>query len=474
MNKPSLGIEIGERYLKLVAARPVIAKNAVSLEFAVEPITGLANDLISGKISSFLQRSKFKPKSTTICIPRNMLTVKTLQLPTRDPKESEQMIELHLGRLVPYKKEEILFGHRFLGVNPTGYSTEMLGIVRRDTIRRQCAIVEAAGLSADNIVLSSYGSWQWLLGNFKNDINDKDLYMLLDVDTTFIDMIIFSSSQLLFSRTINIESGQGVLGAPDSGKIINDIKQSLIVFYNEAIHKKPSNIFISGSTSVAGFKEKINTELGMTVKDVPSPVSKYETRAAQGLIPQDISLNAVSELVLEDNPNRISFVLPEAQIRKSLKEKTKELVVLGALLVFLFMSVMAFFVTRLHARQSYLARLNRQSGTIEESVGVMITQATKIEFIKEFLYLKKEPLAIMQELQKVTPNKIAITYIALDSSYNMTLRGEGEQLSDVFDFTTLLEKSPYFINVVTKRTRTKRVKEREITDFEITLDSSIK
>ena len=472
--KPSLGIEIGERYLKLVAARPAAAKQGGWLEFGAYPISNFQDGEISKIISSFLQKTKFKARSAAICIPRNMLTVKTLQLPTRDSKESEQMIELHLGRLVPYKKEEIIFGHQFLGTNATGYGTEMLAIVRRDTVRRQCNIVEAAGLSVDKMYLSSHGAWQWVMDNFHTEMEEKDLYLLLDVDYSFVDLVIFSSKALLFSRTIAIDPAKEGLNTYDLAKLINEIKQSLIIFYNEAMHKKPAGIFIAGSSVITGLRAKIENEFNLPVKEVPSPVSKYSPSSGGANLPKDISLSAVSELVLEDNPNRIAFVLPEVQIQRSLKEKTKELLILGTLLIYFFTAVMAFFVLKLGVKQAYLNKLTRESAVIEENVGVMIGQARKIEFIKDFLYIRKEPLALLQELQKLTPVKIAINYISMDVSYNMTLRGEGEQLSDVFAFTTVLEKSDYFENVATKRTRTKRVKDKEVTEFEITLNSSIK
>jgi hypothetical protein len=297
--------------------------------------------------------------------------------------------------------------------------------------------------------------------------------MLLDVDHSFIDLIIFSAEQLLFSRTIAIGPAKAGPLAPDMPKLINEIKQSLIVFYNEALHKKPAGIFIGGAV-VAGLREKIEGEFNLPVKDVPTPYSKYASGGRGLEIARDISLDAVSELVLHDNPDRISFVLPEAQIRRTLKERSRKLLILGTLLIYFFSAIMAFFVIRLLVKQSYLNSLNAQSAAIEESVGVMIGQVKKIESIKDFLYIRKEPLALLQELQKVTPQKVAVNYIGIDTAYNMTLRGEGAELSDVFDFTTTLERSPYFENVVTKRTRTKRVKDREVTDFEITLNSSIK
>jgi Fimbrial assembly protein (PilN) len=104
---------------------------------------------------------------------------------------------------------------------------------------------------------------------------------------------------------------------------------------------------------------------------------------------------------------------------------------------------------------------------IEADVGELIGQSKKIEFIKAFIYTRKLPLALLYELQRIVPKEIAVNFISIDELNNVILRGQGVQLSDVFKFVTTLEGSIYFDGVSTKYTRTKKVKDRELTDFEI-------
>jgi len=47
------------------------------------------------------------------------------------------------------------------------------------------------------------------------------------------------------------------------------------------------------------------------------------------------------------------------------------------------------------------------------------------------------------------------------------------QLADVFRYVSVIEGSKYFKDVSTKYTRSKKVKEKEITDFEISFQPEV-
>lgn len=468
--KPSLSVEISQNYLKMAVVRP----QSPSPEFITEAITGLSDREISDLVSKEMRRMKLKSVETKLSIPRNMATVKNLHLPSKDPKEIEQMINLHIGRLVPFKKEEILFGHQFLGVDNLGYADEMLAIVRQDIARRPHRILESAGVPVDRIILSSYGAWQWTLANCKEPLDKNELYLLLDIDWSFADLIIFNTRNLLFTRSIAVEIGESGIQYAESAKLINEIKQSLIIFYNEALNKKPASIFVSGSEAAQALKGKIEGEFDMSVKYTPAPASKRTLEETlKRKIPKNISLSAVCEFACEDNPNRILFGLPEIEIRKSFKEKTRELAMLGTLLICLLALTLGFFLGRFYIKQAYFKDLKHQNELVRESVGEILDKAKSIEYAKEILSSRKIPLTSLLALQKLISPKIAVSYIIVEEDGKITIRGQGAQLSDIFEFIASLEKSEYFKGAATKYTRSKKVKDKEITDFEIGMSSAI-
>jgi hypothetical protein len=111
--------------------------------------------------------------------------------------------------------------------------------------------------------------------------------------------------------------------------------------------------------------------------------------------------------------------------------------------------------------------LNERNKAVEKDIVALVSLSKRLETVRSFSYLQKIPLILVSEIYKITPPEIAVTLISVDESYNITLRGQGTQLSDVFKFITSLENSPYLKDVQTKSTRTRKVRDRDVTDFEL-------
>lgn len=459
-----IALEIGDKNLKLAAAKAAGQEN--SLECFVKPIQGLKDEEIVKVLKDTLSKSGWKTKSIVINLPRNLVTMRNLHLPSQDPEEISQMIDLHVGRIVPYKKEEISFDHFSLRTDSLGYTAQMLAIVHNDVLKRYQKITQDAGLEMDNIFLSSYGVWQWVSNKFKAEINSNDLYLLLDIDSSYTDFIIFNKDNVLFSRTLAFEI-KDIIANSELNKFIGEIKQSLLIFHkNESINKKPSAIFISGA-SEDSVNNAVKKEFDVPVHMVANPIADKEKLKSLG-IPADVSLTAIADLALEDKGKRLSFALPEMIIKRSLKEKTRDLTILGILLFYAFTIVMAFVWGGQYNKQFYLKRLIQRNKLIGLDIGNLVDQYKKAEFVKNFLYERNMPLLVLNEIEKLVPPELIINNILVEQGRLVTLRGQGTKLSDVFKFVTTLENSRYFIDVTTKYTRTKKVKDREITDFEIT------
>lgn len=464
----SLALEISKQYLKIVANAPAINKQNV-FKCVVENIASLTDDQIAARITEILRREKLKPRIIYVSIPRDFVTVRNLHLPSQDNQEITQMIELHIARVVPYKKDEIVFTYKLSGMDEMGYARVILGIIQIDALRRQAKILGKSGYYADNVILSSYESLQWILKSCSTEINQNDLYAILDVDSGFTDFIVFSKTAgLMFTRSIPV-GANSVAAKDDVGlmKLLGETKQSLIIFYNEAINKKPLKIFLTGARVIDNLAKAIENEMSIPVKLVPVSYGLGPLRAAKFDIPQDASMAAVSQLSVDKGSQSMNFVLPELQIKKALKEKAKDLIIIGSASLYLLCIICAIFWGRLYKQQAYLAKLKTRLGVIGIEAEDLIGQLKQTEIIKTCLYSRQIPLAIMSALQKAIPQEIAISSLGIDEKETITLRGQAVQLSDVFRFITSLEEAKVFNDIQTKYTRKRKMKEREITDFEL-------
>ncbi len=463
----NVAVEINKQYLKVVAVESG-ANQQNTFNCIVESVVSLTDDQIAAKLTDILRREKLRPHAIYVSLPRDFVTVRNLHLPSQDNQEITQMIELHIARVVPYKKDEIVFTYKLSGMDEMGYARVILGIIQIDALRRQANIIEKVGYFADNVILSSYEPLQWVLKSCTEDITQNDLYAILDVDSAFTDFIVFSKQGLLFTR--NIPVGANPIAAKDDVglmKLLGEAKQSLIIFYNEAVNKKPSKIFLTGASVVDSVATQIEKEMDIPVKVVPAPYAKDLQRVAKMNIPADASMVSVSQLSVDRGTQSMNFVLPELQIKRALKEKTRDLIVLGTGALYLLSIICAIFLGRFYKQQSYLTKLSQRLGVIGGEAEELISQARETEVIKDCLYSRKLPLMAIYQLQKAMPQEIAVSMLGIDDKGMVSLRGQASQLSDVFKFVTTLEKTGVFKDIETKYTRKRKLREREITDFEL-------
>jgi len=461
--KAPVSIEINERVVKIVTAKPFIRQRQIA-SCVVKSVDGFNDKQISALILGVLHETKIKPQPLIVSIPRSQVTVRSLHLPSKDKAEINQMLDLHISRLVPYKKEEILFDYIVVGTDDMNYSKLMLAIVHKDILKRQLRILEAADLLVDRMYLSSYGVRERLLFLEKQNINinDSSLYLALDVDSACTDFIIFDSNRLLFNRSINMDLSEG-FHQPEMTKLIGEVRQSLVIFHNEESNKNPVKIFLSGAPVIEELEKAMQKEFDIPIKVVSGPCLS----TTKDDLSKTISFTAVSDFVLEDSDKRISFMLPEAQIKKAFKDRMRELTILGSLIIYFLAASFLFLWSRVSSQQSYLNNLSEYNRSLEKDVGGILRDYKRIKSAKTFVRDRKMLLILIEELQNITPQDITIDMINADESGNVSLKGIGNHSSDIFNYIAAMDASKHFKNAAAKYMRTKKLEDKEITNFEI-------
>lgn len=457
MQKYTTVIEITPQWLKLVSAKPSLSGVEI-VNLSVESVASLDPEGLTQELSALIKKLKFTPYPLIVSFPRNLVTMRNLHLPSTDPKEIESIIELHMGRQVPYPKEEIVGSYQILGTDDTGYSKVLLAITQREALRQVFNVLNNVGLFPEKVELSSQGVLSWLLVNQDVHLDSGKFYTLLDIDFSFTDFMIVDKDNLLFSRSIACGAKQIAIEEIRQTKFISELKQSLVIFQSEEINIKPAKIFISGATDdISGLITLLEKEL-----DVPVQVVKSDAK-----IPKNVSISAVSGLAMDTHRKRINFILPEVQIRRALKERSRELVLLGSLLMFILVVVSGIFLERMYNRAGYLKLLDRKFQEVGEDVTTLDMMTRKTEIIKERLNARTLSVSCLYQIHQLIPPEIVVKMITIEADDKVTLRGQTQAMSDVFKFITTLEKSGYFKDIQTKYTTKKRIAEKEISEFEL-------
>lgn len=465
--KDTVVIEIGKQYIKIAAMRSLFKKNG-GFVCLIRPVDSSNDADLSKFIANTFSNLRLKPRSLALSLPRNLITVRVLSLPSDNPKEIGKMLDLHLVRLVPYKKEEMIVSYSVLYTDEIGYTKIFLCIVHKDVLERQFKILIDAGLFVEKIYPSSYGIWEWMLSNCKTHMTQNTIYLGVDISCNFAELIAFSRDSLFFSRSIVVGS-QMLKDQTNVLKFIREIKQATIFLKSEYKYKKPEKILISGAIKGLEFLQPVlekELEIPTMLLPVDSWLNKYKSKDTT--VPSSVSITSLKEFLI-DNPKRISFSSAEMQTRKALKEEAKDLVIAGSLFIFMVFAICGLFLGRIYNRQDYLKTLQAYSENIGEDVTELLRQSQHVDFIKKSLAKRNVPLLFFQEIYRAVPSQVAIKYVSMDEEGKVLLRGGSNQLSDVFGFIGILEDNPLFSEVETKYTRKKKTKQGEFTNFELQL-----
>ncbi|MFA7294685.1 MAG: PilN domain-containing protein, partial [Candidatus Omnitrophota bacterium] len=148
-------------------------------------------------------------------------------------------------------------------------------------------------------------------------------------------------------------------------------------------------------------------------------------------------------------------------------EKGKDLYLMGILLVFILVAVSGVFLGRMYNKERYLGQLKQRLTEIQDKTKELNSMVRGIETIKDRVYTRGMSLNLLYEVHKAITPEMHLVSMSFDGKETLTLRGQSNEMSEVFSFVSKLEESSYFQNVKTKYATKRKEGDKEITDFEI-------
>ncbi|MCX6765101.1 MAG: PilN domain-containing protein, partial [Candidatus Nealsonbacteria bacterium] len=143
------------------------------------------------------------------------------------------------------------------------------------------------------------------------------------------------------------------------------------------------------------------------------------------------------------------------------------LYIMGTLLVFILVAVSGVFLGRMYNKERYLGQLKQRLLGIQNKTKELNTRIRGIETIKDRVYTRGLSLNLFYEIHRIILPEIHLVSMSFDGKECLTLRGQSDEMSEVFSFVSKLEESVYFHDVKSKYATKRKVGDKEVTDFEI-------
>ena len=465
--------QIDSNWLRLIQVKVFKRDKQVSMIKAIE-IASLTDEQIALKIASLASELKINSRYLTLSIPRHLTTTRNLDLPSANPLEIKDMIELQIGKQTPYASDEVIKDYQILGSNADGYSKVLLVIVHRDIVGRYFKILESAGLKVQKVSFSSEGLLNWRSLVYREKLAAEKVHILIEVDYDASDFEVVLNDKLVFGRSISLGFSQlpGQLEQWQK-KFVEEVNHSIYAYQNEIAGKEIDKIIISRPRLVGDSlsKDILEKEFGASVEIIDQfkdiPLTEEGANSYNNLIRTDLSFAGLVGLGLPSSEHKIDLVPQEHQIGKAVREKGKDLYLMGMLLVFILVAVSGVFLGRMYNKERYLGQLKQRLSEIQNKTKELNSMIRGIETIKDRVYTRGMSLNLIYEVHKVIPPGIHLVSLSFDGKENLTLRGESSEMSEVFNFVNKLEESDYFQNVKSKYATKRKVEDKEVTDFEI-------
>jgi Tfp pilus assembly protein PilN len=345
-----------------------------------------------------------------------------------------------------------------------------LVICQKDIVNRYLKILQGAHLKAEKLALSSQGICNWYQDfSARKNIREARPVVILDIDMKNTDICFYYKENLLFTRSVNF----GILDMKE-GKadiLIEELHKTFSALQKEQLATDIAKIVITTAFEGSNFlAEKLKVEFNYLVESAnPLNEISLEKELIVPLAVKDggCSVTSILGLILEKAKNQINLLPIEVKEEQAQANKLRDLAFLGALLVLTLIFFILAMSVKIYKKERYLKRLD--AILKEESPKAKKVEASikKLSLVRDRLNPIGSSIDVIYELYNIIPDGVTLSIFSFDDGELITLQGVARKMSDVFNFQSILEKSPYFKNVEVKYASKRRVRQTEVTDFRI-------
>lgn len=430
---------------------------------------------LSKAVASAFKKNKFPGGPVVSCLPRQMVNIRMLELPSVDPGEIDDMVGFQAGKQTPYSKDEIVYDYRIIGGNRDGYTKVMLAIVQRSVLRQRYSILEEAGLEIGRMSVSSEGVLNWYASD-PSRAGRSDTVVLIDVDTFYSDFMVLSGGVPVFTRSIM--TGANHLQS-DSGKavdqFIQEVEQSIQICQGESHDMQVGTIYLTGAgPGISGLCEQINSHLGVPAENLDCMKSVSKLPASPSLKDPVYSAVSLTSLVgMAMNPALLDFnLVPDSvRLRNNLIEKARTLTAFGMIVMFLLVSASMHLTSRLYYKKSRLAALQATMNTLKPDVMELQRKKAIIDVAIKRRETDFAAINLLAELHTCVPDDMYFDSVdfnlnAVEDAVEIRLTGTTGVRTDVSTLVRNLEKSRLFRNAQSTSTTKDSRSNRHV--FEVT------
>ena len=439
---PVIIVEIGNDWLKMAQAEPH-RRGASFSRIHLEKFSS-AGRTLSQSISKVFKEQKFARGPVIACLPRQMVNIRILDLPSIEAGEIEDMIDLQVGKQTPYSKDEIVSDYRIIGSGREGYTKIMLVIVQRSVVREHFYILEEAGIEVEKMTVSSEGLLNWYAHTVSSDGGAR---VLLDIDSFYTDCMVISDGGVMFTRSILVGANHLLSDYENSReKLSKEVKRSLEIFLGESPGLSVDKLLITGAgPNITGLDNYLSGQLDLPCEPIDC-LSSMEKLPKQPSVRdpayRPVSLTSLVGIALAPSNLKFDLIPDTVRLRKGLMTTAKSLTAFGMLVMTVLVSASAYAIVGVYFKKHRLADLQEQIRTIETAARKVVQMKDIIIAVKHRGDQRFAVINLLATIHPQVPESVKFTAMNIRADDNVVrLTGLSQSRADVSKLVKRLQKT---------------------------------
>jgi Tfp pilus assembly PilM family ATPase len=416
-----------------------------------------ADGSLARALADFVRRNGLGGDRLYLVIPRHEAAARIVELPSQDPDEIRGMVHLSAEEIVPVPLSELLTAHCTLETLPGGASRVLAVVVRKTVVESALAVVAAAGLRIEQVLLSTACLMTALR---RSEL--APVAAALHVSPDGFEAAVLRDNALVFSRGVvqSVATAPGDPSPESIEELIAEFRASLATYRRDSRDGAAAAEIVLSATGID--TEKLTRALHDAFG---APVRRIGDLVAQG------TLHAIGG----DRAYHISL-MPEAELNRRAAAGTRTRLVRYAIAAGIAaVAALALYAQMIAQRGAYLRELDQRAEELRPTARTLLAKRKQLQIIDQTVDRSLSPLRILAQFADTAPDKgVNFSRFTFDRSDGLVLSGSATDPA-LFDNlidnirATSADTFPQFARAREMYRTARAERGRQVWDFAVTI-----
>jgi len=402
--------------------------------------------------------------AVSVGIAPDKMLMRVAELPTNDPAEMANMIQLQVDAFSPFPDDRIYVSHEILAADEAGVRV-LIAAVQKDLVETTGSVLKKAGLDIQRIDAEAMAWWRLIAQGVLPADEGRYLFLILE-PWGGVWVAVQRQTPLAF-RAVSLPLPADVPFGEFAPEIARDAGAFLLSIDMErgSAPLAGLEIFCRGIDSgvlASALREELQHEAAVHSLDLLAPIS-------EGLARRFTGTNLLSSLTRAGNGRAVLDFVPAAWRSTVIARRMRRRLIAATIGVLAFwLAAMAVFFGVYQYQYFRLARLEKKLTALHkpaEDVRMMQNQARSFE---QYLDRKNSALECLREVSQNLPKDVSLTSFQFKKGKSVVIRGEALAVTAIYDFKQALDKSQLFSKIDMGSVQPGKRKDTSVNTFQMT------